>query len=105
MNATIGHVGLPVATHEQLLRDFRSRVAKVLGVNDPEELLDHAVAQACLELEAIAQALGSSPGAYAVQGVADRLELARELADGNWDPDRPQDTILPKEATDGSAES
>lgn len=106
----VNRCGLPVPTHEALLRALRQRVIEALGVNSTSELLDHAVAQATLELEVISAALHGNEAregtvilgcAYSIDRIRDRLELARELAEGIWDPDRPEDTVL---ASQGSVE-
>lgn len=85
--------------HEEMLRDLRATVLKTLGVNgkdpNPLHILDHAVAQACLELEALADALIDSPRGngelgYTLAHLAERLELARSFSEGRWHPDHPE---------------
>jgi len=78
---------------EQLLSFLRERVLRTLGVRDQAELLEQAVDRACEELEVIETALEreditfsiSSACHYAVQGVRARLDLARELAAGEYE--------------------
>jgi hypothetical protein len=86
---------------EALLRGLRERVVTALGVNNPQEVLDHVVSQSCEEIEALASVLedhkepviGSC--AIALRGIVERLLLAIELEHGMWDPDRPEATLLP----------
>ncbi|MFZ5891264.1 MAG: hypothetical protein ACOY0T_09460 [Myxococcota bacterium] len=96
--------GLTPPTHKELLANFRKNVLSALGLNgnDESKFLDHAVSSACVELEVIASTLTSPTEidaeqcGLAVRSVVERLQLARELQGGMWDPERPEETIILK---------
>ena len=105
MNAHAGIEGVKPPTHKQLLGNLRSRMVDALGVNAENQILDHAVSQVCFELETIAAALTAqfkglplNPEAcgFALRGIIDRLQLARDLQGGMWDPEHPEQTIILK---------
>jgi hypothetical protein len=90
-------VSVPEPSHQDLLRLFRAEVLRTLGVNDRGRILEHASEQITVELELVAHAVedghdGWLAGAVLRQ-IAKRLDLARELDSGLWDPDAPESTI------------
>lgn len=73
---------------------LRRRVLDVLGVRDARQIVEEVAARTSEELEVLEAALGTDPMTftissachYTARGIRARLDLARELAAGEYDP-------------------